>query len=109
MIDPWKHLTDWNKPANHPDAELESFYQETLTKTEFAAGKRQILRGKSVDVIDQVPDQTLDFAYIDGDHTLRGITIDLICVYPKVKLGASSAETTSPGRSGSTRLHLNRL
>jgi hypothetical protein len=37
-----------------------------------------------------VPDASarslLDFAYIDGDHTLRGITIDLIRVYPKVRL-----------------------
>ena len=30
MIDPWKHLTDWNKPANLPEAELESYYQETM-------------------------------------------------------------------------------
>jgi len=28
MIDPWKYLTDWNKPANHPEAELEACYQE---------------------------------------------------------------------------------
>lgn len=87
MIDPWKHLTDWNKPANLPEAELESYYQETMSKTEFAAGKRCILRGRTVDVIDHIPDQTLDFAYIDGDHTLRGITIDLTCIFPKVRLG----------------------
>jgi len=87
MIDPWRHLTDWNKPANHPDAELEAYYQETMAKTEFAAGKRSILRGKTVDVIDHIPDQTLDFAYIDGDHTLKGITVDLTCIYPKVRVG----------------------
>ena len=87
MIDPWKHLTDWNKPANLPEAELESYYQETMNKTGFAAGKRCILRGRTVDVIDQMPDQTLDFAYIDGDHTLRGITIDLTCIFPKVRFG----------------------
>lgn len=28
MIDPWKHLTDWNKPANHPDAQLEAYYRK---------------------------------------------------------------------------------
>ncbi len=87
MIDPWKHLADWNKPANHPDAQLEAYYQEAKAKTEFAAGKRRILRGKTVDVIDNIPDQSLDFAYIDGDHTLKGITVDLTCVYPKVREG----------------------
>ena len=29
----------------------------------------------------------LDFVYIDGDHTLRAISIDLIKVYPKVRAG----------------------
>ncbi len=87
MIDPWKHLADWNKPANHPDAQLEAYYQEAKGKTEFAGAKRSILRGKTVDVIDQIQDQTLDFAYIDGDHTLKGISIDMICVYPKLRVG----------------------
>ncbi len=38
-------------------------------------------------MIDRIPDGELDFAYIDGDHTLKGITIDLIRVYPKVRIG----------------------
>ena len=46
-----------------------------------------ILRGRTKEVIDQVPDNSLDFAYIDGDHTLRGITIDLMNVLPKIKEG----------------------
>jgi len=87
MIDPWKHLADWNKPANHPDAQLEAYYRESMAKTDFAAGKRVVLRGKTVDVIGQIADEGLDFAYIDGDHTLRGITIDLVSVYPKVRIG----------------------
>jgi len=87
MIDPWKHLPEWNKPANHPDAQLEAYYQEAKAKTDFAAGKRRILRGKTTEVIDQIAEQTLDFAYIDGDHTLKGITIDLISLYPKVRTG----------------------
>jgi len=61
--------------------------KKSMAKTDFAAGKRVVLRGKTVDVISQIPDQGLDFAYVDGDHTLKGITIDLISVYPKVKIG----------------------
>jgi len=87
MIDPWKHLTDWNKPANHPDAQLETYYQEAMAKTDFAREKRVVLRGKTVDVIESIPNEALDFAYIDGDHTLRGITIDLVSVYPKMRTG----------------------
>lgn len=87
MVDPWRHLDDWNKPSNQDDAKFEEFFQATKQKTEFAANRRVILRGKTTDVIDQIPDRELDFAYIDGDHTLKGIAIDLVRVYPKVKIG----------------------
>jgi hypothetical protein len=87
MVDPWRRLSDWNKPANHEDAVLEEFFRETKAKTEFVAAKRVILRGKTTEVIDQISDGDLDFAYIDADHTLKGIAIDLIRVYPKVRMG----------------------
>jgi hypothetical protein len=87
MIDPWRHLNDWNKPANHDDAVLGEFLRETKAKTDFAAAKRVILRGKTTEVIDQLTDGELDFAYIDADHTLKGIAIDLIRIYPKVRTG----------------------
>ena len=85
MIDPWRHLENWNKPANQDDDVFERFFQETKTKTDFAAARRVILRGKTTDVVDEIRDSELDFAYIDGDHTLKGIAIDLIRIYPKVK------------------------
>ena len=87
MIDPWRHLDDWNKPANTLSNLFEQFFLETISKTNFAADKRIILRGKTTEVIEQIPDGALDFAYIDGDHTLKGITIDLICVFPKIRDG----------------------
>jgi len=87
MIDPWRHLNDWNKPANQDDAVLGVFLRETKTKTDFAAAKRFILRGKTTEVIEQIRNNELDLAYIDADHTLKGIAIDLIRVYPKVRTG----------------------
>ena len=87
MIDPWRHLTDWNKPANHDDSILGEFFEEAKVKTDFAATRRVILRGKTTEVIDQIADGELDLAYIDADHTLKGIAIDLIRVYPKVRDG----------------------
>lgn len=84
MIDPWRHLDNWNKPANKENKLFEEYLSETLSKTEFAADKRIILRGKTTEVIEKIPDSELDFAYIDGDHTLKGITIDLIRIYQKV-------------------------
>jgi hypothetical protein len=87
MIDPWRHLADWNKPANKDDDTFEQFYAESLQRTEAHAAKRVVLRGRTVEVADEIPDGSLDFAYVDGDHTLRGITVDLIRMWPKIKPG----------------------
>jgi Methyltransferase domain len=87
MIDPWAHLPDWNKPFNVDNRTFEDVYVEALLKTDFASSRRKVLRSRTSAAIDEIPDHSLDFAYIDGDHTLRGITIDLIEVLPKVKDG----------------------
>ena len=87
MLDPWRHLTDWNKPANRLNSEFASIRCEALERTDFASGRRVVLQGKTTEVSDQIPHQSLDFAYIDADHTLRGITIDLIRMLPKMKVG----------------------
>lgn len=85
MIDPWATLPDWNKPFNVDTKLFDDIYAEAMSKVAFAAGKVVVLRGRTKEVIDGIPDESLDFAYIDGDHTLRGITIDLIKLLPKMK------------------------
>jgi hypothetical protein len=87
MIDPWRNLNNWNKPANVNNQTFDQFLSETKSKTDFAADKRVILRGKTTEVIEEITDSSLDFAYIDGDHTLKGIAIDLIRVFPKIRNG----------------------
>lgn len=87
LIDPWATLPDWNKPFNVEPQKFDEIYAEAIKNTAFAADKTVVLRGRTKEVVDQIPDDSLDFAYIDGDHTLRGITIDLISLLPKIKLG----------------------
>jgi len=87
MIDPWRNLADWNKPANTTDERFEAFHREALERTDAHAAKRVVLRGTTIEVIDEIPDASLDLAYVDGDHTLRGVTIDLVRVLPKVRDG----------------------
>lgn len=87
MIDSWANLSDWNKPYNVGPRAFDQIYREMDSKTAFAAHKRKILRGRTKEVVDAIPDESLDVAYIDGDHTLRGITIDLIKLWPKIRPG----------------------
>lgn len=84
MVDPWRFISDWNKPANKSNAIFNKYYREALDRTKFAEAKRIILRGKTNEVAENLPDKTLDFIYIDGDHTLKGITIDLKIAWEKV-------------------------
>jgi hypothetical protein len=87
MIDPWRHLDDWNKPANRDDPTFERLFEQAMRSTQAHQQRRVVLRGRTTEVIDEIPDGSLDFAYVDGDHTLRGITVDLVRVYPKVRTG----------------------
>jgi hypothetical protein len=87
MIDPWRPLESWNKPLNVTTAEFDGALARTMAATDFASSRRTILRGTTLEVIDSIPDGALDVAYIDADHTLRGIAIDLISVWPKVRPG----------------------
>lgn len=87
MVDPWRHVCDWNKPLNVSNEQFDAVFKEAMSRTDFAAAQRHLLRGTTAEVADSLPAQGLDFAYIDGDHTLRGITIDLTRLYPKIRDG----------------------
>jgi hypothetical protein len=87
MLDPWRHLDDWNKPANVDQPAFDDIYALAMARTDFARERRIVLRGKTTEMIDKISDESLDIAYIDGDHTLRGIAIDLIRTYPKIRPG----------------------
>jgi hypothetical protein len=80
-------LPDWNKPFNVDQGVFDDIYAEAMERTAFASERVIVLRGRTKEVIDRIPDSSLDFAYIDGDHTLRGITIDLVSLLPKLKEG----------------------
>lgn len=84
MIDPWRNLSDWNKPANQASLTFETYYNETIERTGFAKNKRDILRGKTTEIINKIENESLGFVYTDGDHTLKGISIDLINIWSKV-------------------------
>ena len=87
MVDPWRHLEDWNKPANRTSDQFLEIFEEAMRRTAQHEERRVVLRGRTSEVIDEIPDNHLDLAYIDADHTLRGITIDLIQVWGKVRPG----------------------
>ncbi len=87
LVDPWRHLKDWKKPFNVSNEQFNSVFETTMRKLDFAKDKICVLRGTTLEVVDQINDSELDLVYIDGDHTAKGIVIDLIKLFPKVKEG----------------------
>ena len=85
MVDPWRHLDNWNKPANVSDPEFDQIYSEAMERTAFASHKRVVLRATTKQALPTLENAELDAVYIDSDHTLKGITIDLISLYDQIK------------------------
>lgn len=86
MIDPWRRLPDWRKPlAETPD--FDKVHAKAMAATEFARDRRVVLRGTTTEMIDKLPDGSQDAIYVDGDHTLRGVLVDLIAGYDKLRTG----------------------
>lgn len=66
MVDPWRHLDGWNKPANKDGDTFEQFFEETMQRTQAHEAKRVVLRGISVD-LHRVHPKVRDGGWIGGD------------------------------------------
>ena len=87
MVDPWRSLEGWNKPFNVSNEQFAEVYNQAVSNTEAYKDKIRILRNETRSAMREIADGSLDMAYVDGDHTLRGVTIDLISAYEKVRPG----------------------
>ena len=88
LVDPWRHLDDWNKPFNVDDDIFTRVYNKAMSQTKaLFPNLVSVLRGTTLEVIDQVADNSLDLVYIDGDHTEEGCKTDLYNWYEKVRPG----------------------
>jgi hypothetical protein len=87
VVDPWRHLEDWGKPLNVSNERFDRAFRTTMERVAFAKDRVEVLRGTTLEVVDQIADGELDLVYIDADHTAKGIVIDLIKLFPKVRDG----------------------
>jgi hypothetical protein len=88
LVDTWRKLkSDYKDIANvGPYGHLQAMMQTFLNVYDFNQ-RAVMLREESVEAADLFPDGSLDFVYLDGDHTEIGIKRDLNAWYPKVKKG----------------------
>ncbi|MEM8630576.1 MAG: class I SAM-dependent methyltransferase [Pseudomonadota bacterium] len=93
LIDPWAHVAE--------DSHAEAFAARTGAekmdrihkavcdryKDEIESGKVEIARDFSVPVIGAMEDESISFAYVDGDHSYDGVKSDLAALFPKMRFG----------------------
>jgi len=80
LIDPFIQYMDWKNPVM-----LEDKYKALLVK--FCNTKNvEIIRKTSIEASSMFDNESLDFVYLDGDHSYESAKSDMECWWPKVKL-----------------------
>lgn len=81
MIDPWEPYDEYTETAYKHEED----YEKTLDKVK-NFGRYQIIRKKSDDALDDVPND-LDLVYIDGNHAYAFVKNDMKNYWRKLKSG----------------------
>lgn len=83
-IDPWKSYSDYEDSRGQ--AKLDQIYEST--KNLLAPYPNcTIIRKSSLEALEEIPDGSLDFVYVDGNHQLKYVIEDLVEWSKKVKRG----------------------
>ena len=83
-VDPWSSYYDYHdKPSFDKCTEL--IYQKA--KKNLEGYDCTIIRKTSMDAMPDIPDRSLDFVYIDGNHSFGHVAYDLMGWSKKVKKG----------------------
>lgn len=93
MVDSWKGhdpeseyaQTDFHGKLSQ--IEQDAYHLYTKETTSFAGERAKIIRKDSVEAANDFKDGSLDFVFIDADHTYKGVKADINAWLPKVKKG----------------------
>jgi hypothetical protein len=88
----WAHdiwVTDWSELKGCPPPEVKDYFYEFYNAVKNNKLENRIIpvRGNSVYTVGIHDDESIDLAFVDGDHSFEGCLNDLQAVWPKVKKG----------------------
>lgn len=93
LIDPWAVQDDAAGGASLAGAKdrekMDLIHDQVATKfaSEIADGAVTIIRDYSAPALAKFDDASIDFTYLDGDHSFEGVLADLDALFPKLKPG----------------------
>ncbi len=97
LIDPWANVSDESHSeafvGRTEDGKMERIYSKVQKRyaKEIRAGQVEIIRDWSVPALAGFKPASIDFAYVDGDHSYEGVKADLAALFPKMRLGGVMA------------------
>ena len=84
-IDSWQPYDDWNRPIYQ--AEVDS-WKDVAYKLMAPYGDRiHVIEKSSTEAAKDIPDASLDYIFIDGDHSYEAVLQDCHTYWPKIKPG----------------------
>jgi predicted O-methyltransferase YrrM len=90
-IDLWEYYEDYTKilrsDSKYAVASMDKIYNDFLEKAKKFGDKISVYRMTSVEASKLIPDDSLDFIFIDANHAYEYVKEDLDLWYPKVKNG----------------------
>lgn len=88
-VDQWKHipLRDVDCAETYKQFDMRALETEVCRKAATYRGRCSIFKGDTVEQARRVQNGSLDFVFLDADHTEEGVSRDIAAWSPKVRAG----------------------
>lgn len=86
-IDVWRQIPNRTDISNVADEEQENIYHAARERLRKHQKLSTVIRGLSTEAAAAIPDSSLDFVYLDADHSYQACSAELEAYYPKVRPG----------------------
>jgi len=94
MVDPWSgtnkdksYIESGSDDSKLNQTEFDRCFNITMIRVGPWIERTKIMRMKSVDASRKIADNSLDYVFIDADHSYKGVKKDIEFWWPKIKLG----------------------
>lgn len=94
MVDSWATSDEESDYAKSGDfhagltqKQQDAYHDSTLNSVGFAQDRAKVIRKPSAEAAHDVPNHSLDFVFIDADHSYEGCKADILAWQPKVRPG----------------------
>jgi len=106
LVDLWAPLDNYADVANVDQDEQNHRFLGTMERVSPWKGKVQVCRNFTTYCVTQYQDDYFDFVYVDARHDYKGVHVDLVDWWPKLKVGGIMAghdyvtQDDGPAQSG---------